>query len=53
MKWALVLALAWAAPARGQELGEEGYADSGGVKIHYRTMGKGPLVILIHGFPDY
>jgi epoxide hydrolase 4 len=38
-------------PAEG--LGEEGYADSGGVKIHYVTMGKGPLVILIHGFPDY
>ncbi len=53
MKWVLLLALAWAAPVRGQELGEEGYADSGGVKIHYRTMGKGPLIILIHGFPDY
>jgi epoxide hydrolase 4 len=38
-------------PAEG--LGEEGYADSGGVKIHYVTLGKGPLVILIHGFPDY
>jgi pimeloyl-ACP methyl ester carboxylesterase len=34
-------------------MGEEGYADSDGVKIHYVTMGKGPLVILIHGFPDY
>jgi pimeloyl-ACP methyl ester carboxylesterase len=39
--------------APGQELGDEGYADSGGVKIHYVTMGKGPLVVLIHGFPDY
>ena len=33
-------------------LGEEGYADSGGVKIHYVTLGKGPLVIMVHGFPD-
>jgi pimeloyl-ACP methyl ester carboxylesterase len=37
-----------------EELGvEEGFADSNGVKIHYVTAGKGPLVVLIHGFPDY
>lgn len=30
-----------------------GYADSAGVRIHYVTMGKGPLVVLIHGFPDF
>src|SRR5436190_17001448 len=42
-----------ALPARAQELGEEGFADSGGVKIHYVTAGKGPLVVLIHGFPDF
>ena len=30
-----------------------GYADSNGVKIHYATMGSGPLVVMIHGFPDY
>jgi len=36
-----------------EELGEEGFADSDGVKIHYVTMGKGPLVVLIHGFPDF
>jgi pimeloyl-ACP methyl ester carboxylesterase len=35
------------------ELGEDGYADSDGVKIHYVTAGKGPLVVMIHGFPDY
>lgn len=39
--------------ASGQELGESGFADSGGVKIHYVTAGKGPLVVLLHGFPDY
>src|SRR5579885_1145886 len=48
-----VLLLAFADPARADELGEEGFADSGGVKIHYVTAGKGPLVILMHGFPDY
>jgi pimeloyl-ACP methyl ester carboxylesterase len=36
-----------------QDLGEDGFADSGGVKIHYVTTGQGPLLILIHGFPDY
>ncbi|MCP3696432.1 MAG: alpha/beta hydrolase, partial [Planctomycetaceae bacterium] len=30
-----------------------GYADSSGVKIHYVEAGQGPLVILIHGFPDF
>jgi epoxide hydrolase 4 len=32
---------------------EEGLADSSGVKIHYATMGSGPLVVMIHGFPDF
>jgi pimeloyl-ACP methyl ester carboxylesterase len=48
----LVLGLL-AQPVRAQEIGEEGHADSQGVKIHYVTMGKGPLVVLLHGFPDY
>jgi len=39
--------------AHAAEFGEDGFADSAGVKIHYVTMGKGPLVVLIHGFPDY
>lgn len=30
-----------------------GYADNNGVKIHYATLGSGPLVVMIHGFPDY
>src|SRR5262245_56081359 len=41
------------ASAEAQQLGEDGYADSNGVKIHYVTLGKGPLVVMIHGFPDY
>lgn len=42
-----------ALPLSAQELGQEGYADSSGVKIHYVTTGKGPLVVMLHGFPDY
>lgn len=34
---------------------ENGFADSGGVKIHYAALGdkKNPLVVMIHGFPDF
>ena len=32
---------------------KHGFADSNGVKIHYAMLGKGPLVVMIHGFPDY
>jgi len=43
-----------ATPAtRDTALGTEGYAMSGDVRIHYVTLGKGPLVVMIHGFPDY
>ncbi len=29
------------------------YADSRGVKIHYASLGAGPLIVMVHGFPDY
>ncbi|MBK7600165.1 MAG: alpha/beta hydrolase [Acidobacteria bacterium] len=34
---------------------ENGYADSGGVKIHYAAIGpkSAPLIVMIHGFPDF
>ncbi len=32
---------------------KHGYADSNGVKIHYASLGEGPLVVMIHGFPDF
>lgn len=56
--WALgiVVMATCTSPARADErdnLGTDGFADSGGVKIHYVTKGTGPLVVLIHGFPDY
>ena len=31
----------------------DAYAVHEGVKIHYVTLGHGPLVVMIHGFPDY
>ncbi len=38
-----------------EKLVEHGYADSGGVKIHYAALGSkdAPLVVMIHGFPDF
>ncbi|MEM8533378.1 MAG: alpha/beta hydrolase [Chloroflexota bacterium] len=30
-----------------------GYADSNGVKIHYVSLGEGPLIVMVHGFPDF
>jgi pimeloyl-ACP methyl ester carboxylesterase len=42
-----------AAAAPTQRSGADRYADNGGVRIHYVVQGKGPLVVLIHGFPDY
>jgi pimeloyl-ACP methyl ester carboxylesterase len=49
---AMVLMAAGAARAADDPF-THGYADSNGVKIHYATMGSGPLVVMIHGFPDY
>src|SRR5262245_13513348 len=47
----LVAGSAWAQDVWNQV--ENHYADSKGVKIHYATLGKGPLVVMIHGFPDF
>lgn len=31
----------------------DGYADNAGVKLHYVSVGKGPLLVFVHGFPDF
>lgn len=41
------------AQAFGEEIGKSGFVDSGGVKIHYVTAGEGPLLVMVHGFPDF
>ncbi len=52
---AIVLALTTASADANDllERVEHGHADSNGVKIHYASLGKGPLVVMIHGFPDF
>lgn len=48
---ALLAALTMATAA--QAAPQDKYAENAGVKIHYVVDGKGPLVVMIHGFPDY
>lgn len=31
----------------------EGYAELGAVRLHYVEQGEGPLVLLLHGFPEF
>ena len=48
-----LFSIALTAVADENEHGTHGFAQSGDVKIHYVTDGEGPLLVLIHGFPDY
>ncbi|XOV85013.1 MAG: alpha/beta fold hydrolase [bacterium] len=59
----LFLGLTVSAPVLNAEAGtteskalknlSHGFADNNGVKIHYASVGEGPLVVMIHGFPDF
>ena len=51
--FAVALSAAWTTQAEDAKVTRH-YADNDGVKIHYATAGdSGPLVVMIHGFPDY
>ena len=32
---------------------EHGFVYNNGVKIHYATTGSGPIIVMLHGFPDF
>jgi pimeloyl-ACP methyl ester carboxylesterase len=36
-----------------EERVEHRYAENQGVKIHYTVLGEGPLIVMLHGFPDF
>ena len=53
-----VLALLVASSAAAQDLDvhdyvEHRFAENDGVELHYVRLGEGPLIVMIHGFPDY
>ncbi len=50
---AALLLLAAPLAARADLPGHDGFLTSGGVKLHFVEAGKGPLVVLLHGFPDF
>jgi len=31
----------------------EGYAEVGDQRLHYMEAGEGPLIVLLHGFPEF
>src|SRR5918911_1703373 len=37
----------------GQTELREGYAEVGDVRLHYVEAGAGPLIVLLHGFPEF
>ena len=49
----VLLALALATTALAAPRLEDHYAVNSGVKLHYVAAGKGPLVVMLHGFPEY
>ena len=56
MKHGLLLAVALTMNIEAADLDKQvthAYAENNGVKIHYATLGSGPLIVMIHGFPDF
>ena len=51
--WPALLLTVAASAADIDDLVKHGYADSSGVKIHYASLGSGPLIVMVHGFPDF
>ena len=49
----LAVPLTFAASADLDQKVENHFADHDGLKIHYAALGKGPLIVMIHGFPDF
>ncbi|MBI1197416.1 MAG: alpha/beta fold hydrolase [Phenylobacterium sp.] len=53
LRWVMALAAAFAVASAANAAPTDKYATNNGVKIHYVVEGEGPLVVMIHGFPDY
>jgi epoxide hydrolase 4 len=60
MRFAIAAAIALAAVAVAVAFGQSDapvisheYADVNGVRLHYARAGKGPLMVFLHGFPEF
>ena len=42
-----------AAPKTGKKMFQHKYAAVNGVRLHYAQAGKGPLMLFLHGFPEF
>jgi pimeloyl-ACP methyl ester carboxylesterase len=54
--WLTILMLVFVADHASADVWNDvrhGFAQSGDVRIHYASLGEGPLVVMIHGFPDF
>ncbi len=49
----LLLALAVGCALAASPPWKNQYAEVNGVRLHYVTQGKGPLIIFLHGFPEF
>src|SRR6266478_5081771 len=40
-------------PLSSAQRSKDRYADVNGVRLHYVEQGKGPLILFLHGFPEF
>src|SRR5580698_5706101 len=52
LAFVLILAACCALPKETPKLKHD-YAEVNGVRLHYVSAGKGPLIIFLHGFPEF
>jgi pimeloyl-ACP methyl ester carboxylesterase len=51
--WLSILSLLTGIPLMAQTTWHHRYAEVNGVKLHYVEQGKGPLILFLHGFPEF
>src|SRR5262249_32667682 len=52
----LALGAALPSPSKAQSAGSpfrEDYVEGNGVRLHYASVGQGPLVLFLHGYPSF
>ncbi len=50
---AVIPGLVIAAPAKSADTPREGFVEVNGVRLHFVEQGTGPLIVLLHGFPEF